>query len=207
MAAPASLCLTAAHSPVEFWERHVLDALKMLDLIPKKLRDAELRVIDVGSGNGVPGIVAAIALPNWQVYPLDSNNKKCGFIDMFCKLHAIKNVHVIARRAEDYGHEKTARESFDFGFARALGKLSVALELTLPFIKREGLLAIPHGQSHKEEIARSEKAMKELGAAFQGATPYQLNKNVGFTLLTFLKTHETPEKYPRKSGQPAKHPL
>src|SRR5438045_879832 len=90
MAAPASLGLTATGDPAEFWERHVLDALKIVDLLPRSLQDSPLKVIDVGSGNGIPGIPAAIALPHWQVFTLDSNNKKVGFIDMFCKFNEIK---------------------------------------------------------------------------------------------------------------------
>jgi len=207
MNAPAALGLTATESPVEFWERHVLDALKMIELLPKNFQEAHLKVVDVGSGNGVPGIPAAIAFPNWSICLVDSNNKKCGFLDMFCKSNAIKNVRVIARHAEDYAREEGVRDSFDLGFARALSKLPVALELTLPFIKREGLLMIPHGSSYESELISAEKTMKELGAVLQSTTPYQINPDVSFTALTFLKTHQTSDKYPRKTGQARKRPL
>ena len=83
---------------------------------------------------GIPGIPTAIAVPAWTVFLLDSDNKKCGFIDMFCKFNAIKNVHTIAGRAEVIGHGDM-RESYDIVFARALGKLPVALELAAPFVK------------------------------------------------------------------------
>jgi len=207
MAAPASLGLTATEDPAEFWERHVLDALKVVELLPRQLQEAPLKVIDVGSGNGVPGIPAAIALPRWQLNLLDSNNKKCGFLDMFCKFNVVKNVRVMAGRAEEFAHQMDMREQFDLAFARALGKLPVALELTLPFLKREGLLIIPHGNSYKAELANSQRALKELGAVHQESIAYQLNATLSFTVLVFKKNHETPERYPRKSGQPRKRPL
>jgi 16S rRNA (guanine527-N7)-methyltransferase len=207
MAAPGSLSLTATRDPAEFWERHVLDALKILSLLPASLHEKPLKVMDVGSGNGIPGIPVAIAAPNWDVYLLDANSKKIGFLDMFCKFNDIKNVHTIADRSESAARLDAYRGQFDLCFARALGKLPTALELCLPFLKPNGLLMIPHGESHAAELARSIKALKELGAALKEKIPYQVNREIHFTALTFLKTETTPDRYPRKSGMPAKRPL
>jgi len=207
MAAPGSLGLTATEDPAEFWERHVLDALKILDLLPKPLHSQNLKVVDVGSGNGIPGIPIAIAIPNWQVFLLDSNTRKSGFVDMFCKFNNIGNAHLLTSRAEAFAQQKEYRSQFDIAFARALGKLPSALELTLPFLKRNGLLVIPHGSSYKSELTRSQNALNELGAILQDSIPYQLNTQVSFTALIFSKQRETPERYPRKPGIPRKRPL
>ncbi|OGR90420.1 MAG: 16S rRNA (guanine(527)-N(7))-methyltransferase RsmG [Elusimicrobia bacterium RIFCSPLOWO2_01_FULL_59_12] len=207
LAAPASLGLTATRDPAEFWERHVLDALKLLTFLPKNLLDATLRVIDIGSGNGVPGIPIAIALPGWSVYLLDASNKKTGFLDMFCKSNKIENAIVLPGRAEILGHHPKFRGQFDLAFSRALGKLPTALELSVPFLKRDGLLIIPHGYTYQTELLRSQRALNELGAALQDSKPYSLNKIVNYTALTFLKINDTPETYPRKVGTPTKRPL
>jgi len=207
MAAPRSLGLTATDDHAEFWERHVLDALKMMAILPAALHERPVRVLDVGSGNGVPGIPMAVAAPKWDISLLDANSKKCGFLDMFCKSNALKNVQIVPERAEVAGQDPELRARFDLVFARALGKLPTALELTVPFLKTGGLLVIPHGGSHKQELARAEKAMKELGAVFKEAIPYQINPKLAFTALTFLKTVETPARYPRKTGLPTKRPL
>src|SRR5436305_658827 len=100
MTAPASLQLTAAKTEVEFWERHVLVALSMFERPQKAIQDQSLRVLDNGIGNGIPGLPAAIAFPRWHVFLLDSDSKKCGFVDMFCKSNDIKNVTVLAGRSE-----------------------------------------------------------------------------------------------------------
>jgi 16S rRNA (guanine527-N7)-methyltransferase len=207
LAAPSSLGLTATKNPGEFLERHVLDALKMLSLLPKNILETSQKVIDVGSGNGVPGIPIAIASPHWEVFLLDSNNKKCGFLDMFCKFNEIKNVHVVPGRAEVVAREESFREGFDIAFSRALDKLPAALELTIPFLKVGGILMIPHGGSHKMELARAQNALKELSSVHQETLPYQLNEKVSFTALTFIKQRSTSEKYPRKAGTPHKRPL
>jgi 16S rRNA (guanine527-N7)-methyltransferase len=207
LAAPASLGLTGARDAAEFWERHVLDALKLISLLPASLHNSPQKVIDVGSGNGTPGIPIAIALPNWRVVMLDSNNKKTGFLDMFCKFNLLQNVRVISERAEAAAHQPEYREYFDIAFARALGKLPVALELSLPFLKRDGILMIPHGPTFKKELAESKTALDKLGGALKNSAAYQLNKEITYTALTFLKTRETPEIYPRRVGIPKKRPL
>ena len=165
MHAPASLGLTAAADPREFWERHVLDALKVLELLPQEFQKKTMKALDVGSGNGIPGIPIAVALPHWSVTLLDSNNKKCGFIDMFCKFNEIKNVTVLAERAEKAAQNTGIREAYDIVFARALSKLPTTLELCIPFLKVNGLLIVPHGTSYLEELERSENALHELWAS------------------------------------------
>jgi 16S rRNA (guanine527-N7)-methyltransferase len=206
LGAPESLHLTATRDPLEFWQRHVMDALKLAELFPPSDHQKKLHVLDIGSGNGVPGIPIAIAVPEWQVDLLDSNNKKCGFLDMFCNNSGIKNVHVIAARAEIFGHG-TNRESYDIVFARALDKLPAAIELTSPLVKVYGKVIVPHGTSWRDELKKSKKAMKELGLINMDQVQYDLGKGVQFTALVFEKLHHTPEKYPRAVGVPHKRPL
>lgn len=201
--APRHLSLTATRDGEEFWSRHVLDALALLETVPASLRSGPARVLDVGSGNGIPGIPIAVIIPEWTINLLDSNSKKCGFIDTFCKIESIKNVHVIAARAEDIGHQSSQRSSYDIVFARALGKLPVALELSAPFLKNGGLLFVPHGTSWDSELASSKKAMKELAVEIISESRY----GDGFVAIIFKKIGDTPSKYPRAVGIPTKRPL
>jgi len=148
----------------------------------------------------------AVAVPSWEVYLLESNNKKCGFLDMFCNVNGVKNAHTIAVRAEVAGHGKM-REAYDIVFARALGKLPVAIELASPFVRVGGILVVPHGTSWERELERSKKAMKELGVSFKDKKSYSLGDNTSFSALFFEKTRSTPQKYPRATGVPTKRPL
>lgn len=204
--APEQLHLTATREPGDFWQRHVLDALKLLELIPAEDRKRPRRVLDVGSGNGVPGIPVAIASPLWDVNLLDSNSKKSGFLDMFCKSNGVKNVHILAARAEVLARGDN-REAYDYVFARALGKLPSALELASPFLKVGGKLIVPHGTSWNAEVGKSKKAMRELKLILNDPITYSLGTGVTFVALQFEKLAKTPDIYPRAVGIPTKMPL
>ena len=206
MSAPHSLGLTAARDEAEFWQRHVLDALKLIELFPPSLHQKAMSVMDVGSGNGIPGLPAAIAVPSWNVVLMVSNSKKCGFIDMFCKFNDIKNVHVFAGRAEAFAHTEH-RESYDLVFTRALGKLPTALELSAAFVKLGGTLVVPHGTSWEKELHKAQKVVKAMGLHMKDRVPYSVAPAIHFTALLFEKIAGTPEKYPRAVGIPAKRPL
>ncbi len=206
LAAPESLHLTATREPGEFWSRHVLDALKLVELIPPSEQKRPLKVLDIGSGNGIPGIPMAIAVPIWSMDLLESNSKKSGFLDMFCKSTGIKNVRVLTGRAELLGRGE-GRNSYDFVFARALGKLPVALELAAPFVRVGGSLIVPHGTSWNLEVKRSAKALSELRLILKEPIPYSIGRGVNFVSLLFEKIGSTPDIYPRAVGIPSKRPL
>ncbi len=207
MTASQTQSLTAARDADEFRSRHVVDAQKLLEFFPDNSADAALRLLDIGSGNGIPGMVFAILRPTWQIVLLDSNTKKALFLDTFIKSNGIKNAAVLCDRAEILARKPDLRATFDLVTARALSKLPVALELSSPFLKLGGLLIVPHGTSHEEELERSKKAMKELGVVLKEKNAYKLNSGPEFTALTFQKEQNTPDTYPRRVGIPDKRPL
>ncbi len=206
LSAPEQLHLTATREPGEFLQRHVLDALRLVETFPPDFLKKTMKIMDLGSGNGIPGIPAAIANPEWTFDLVDSNSKKCGFLDMFCKKAGLKNVSVIHGRAEVLAHS-ARRESYDLVFARALGKLPTALELAAGFVKEGGLLIVPHGTSWNTEVARAKKAMEELRLNLRDTKSYHLAAGLNFISLEFEKITPLPEKYPRATGIPTKRPL
>jgi 16S rRNA (guanine527-N7)-methyltransferase len=199
------LHLTADRDVRQFWDRHVQDAVKLLEFIPSRYQQSGPRVLDVGSGNGIPGIPVAIMNPSWNVELLDSDNKKCGFLDMFCKKYAINNCRVIVGRAEAFG-QAAMRQSYDIVFSRALSKLRTALELTGCFVRVGGTLIVPHGTSWESELKDSSHAIEILGLKLIDTVSYDLG-SVKFCALIFSKVGETPAIYPRPIGIPGKKPL
>jgi 16S rRNA (guanine527-N7)-methyltransferase len=161
--------------------------------------------LDVGSGNGVPGIPVAILEPSFCIELLDSDSKKYGFLDMFCKKYAIKNCRVIVGRAEVLG-QAALRQNYDIVFSRALGKLRVALELAGAFVRVGGILIVPHGTSWESELKESSYALEILGLKLISNKDYELD-GVKFWTLAFLKISDTPAIYPRAVGIPDKKPL
>jgi 16S rRNA (guanine527-N7)-methyltransferase len=207
LTAPHNLSLTATRDPREFWQRHILDSLKLADLLPRQMHEKPLRVLDIGSGCGVPGIPVAIAVPSWRVFMLESNSKKCGFLDAFCTSANIENASVLLGRAEEFAHHPEHREQYDIVFARALAKLPTALELTVPFLKIGGTLVIPHGVTASAELEMAQIALRKLNAHLTDSIAYEVVPKLKFTALIFSKREETSEAFPRKTGIPSKRPL
>jgi 16S rRNA (guanine527-N7)-methyltransferase len=203
--APPSLHLTSDRDSQIFWERHVMDAVKLLEVIPAEYQKSSMKILDVGSGNGIPGIPFAILRPDWAVTMLDSDNKKCGFIDMFCNISAIKNVKIVAERAETQARG-LMRASYDMVIARALGKLPVAIELTGAFVRSGGHLIVPHGTNWKEHTEKTMRAAEFMGLTLLQGIDYVVGDSK-YSLLIYLKEKETRPDYPRSVGVPSKRPL
>ena len=203
--APQHLHLTSERDANLFWDRHVMDAIKLVEVIPPALKRPSNKILDIGSGNGIPGIPISIFNPGWRVDMLDSDNKKCGFIDSFCKSNAILNAHVIVGRAETLAHGPM-RSSYYIVFARALSKLRTTIELGAAFVKVGGMLIVPHGTSWEKELGNNADSLDLLGLEMPYSVEYVLGE-VKFAAIIFEKIADTPVAYPRAVGIPSKRPL
>src|SRR5439155_4454742 len=181
LAAPAHLHLTSDRDFQTFWSRHVEDAIKLRGFIPPHLNVPALRVLDVGSGNGLPGIPISIMEPSWSVDFVDSDNKKCGFIDMFRKTNSIINARVFCGRAETFAHG-VMRASYSTVYARALSKIPVSLELSAAFVQTGGVLIVPHGTSWEADFKDGGRILKLLGLSAPTIHKYRLAQ-VEYTAL------------------------
>jgi len=201
------LHLTSERDKPFFRQRHVDDAIALLQHLPEAITaTSSAKVLDVGTGNGIPGLILAILCPQWQVDLLDSSNKKCLFLDTFINNNAINNARVYCTRAEELartGH----RESYNFVFCRALEKLPTALELTIPFAKVGGLVIVSHGTSWNEEHQRSQNALKLLESELETSIPYSIEGKTDLVTLLIRKKAPTLPRYPRNVGIPTKRPL
>jgi 16S rRNA (guanine527-N7)-methyltransferase len=202
--APSHLGLTSARDREDFFQRHVMDAVALASILPHSLSTQPTKMIDVGSGNGVPGVVLAILFPTWNVLLLDSDAKKCGFIESFCNYSLLKNAFVHRGRAEEYARSDV-RETFGLAICRALGGLSTSLELLAGFVEIGGFGIVSHGTSLSEKIKNLEKIPELLG--FQSEMRLYEVGDHSYSALQLLKIGRTPDLYPRRVGRPAKDPL
>lgn len=204
--------LTRITSPQQVRTRHFLDslaALTVLDSLADTLH-RPLRILDVGSGAGFPGLVLAIVRPEWSFVSLEATDKKARFQETVCKTLNLKNVQVRHGRAEEAAHAPAVRESFDAVTARALAPMPILTELTLAFVKPQGLGIFWKGASADEEAAQALPAVRQMGAAVEQIAAYTLpdpQETVEFALVICRKLHATPKKYPRVFGIIKKHPL
>jgi 16S rRNA (guanine527-N7)-methyltransferase len=159
------------------------------------------RVIDIGSGGGLPAVPLAIAMPQVQFTLLEANARKCAFLEHVAATLSLSNVAVAAGRAEELGQRPALREQFDRAISRAAAPPAVLLELALPFVKPGGDLV---AQVSPLDPHLLEPAARLLG----GGTPRLERPGAsGGELLVVPKLAPTPPGFPRRTGVPNRRPL
>jgi 16S rRNA (guanine527-N7)-methyltransferase len=159
------------------------------------------RVIDIGSGGGLPAIPLALALPQVQFTLLEANTRKVAFLEHVAATLKLANVAVAAGRAEHLGHQPALREQFNRAISRAAAPPAVLLELALPFVKPGGDLVA--------QVSPVDAQPLEPVARLLGGGPPRLErpKPGAGTLLRVPKLAPTPARFPRRTGVPNRKPL
>jgi len=144
---PHNLVSTGARTVL--WERHVLEAVALSQLLPPPTPGA--RLLDVGSGGGFPGMVLAIMRPDLHVALLDSRQKKTAFLRSTAHELGVPIV-VLHGRAEDLARRDEHAARYDLVTARAVAPMGRLLPWTLPFLAPGGLLYAVKGERWREEL-------------------------------------------------------
>ena len=135
--------LTAVRDPAQMIPRHLLDSLAALPYVQGP------RVLDVGSGAGLPGIPLALARPDWQLTVLDSNSKKTRFLTQAKAELKLTGFEVVHARVEDF----RPPEGFDTVITRAVGRMSAVLAGCRPLIRPGGRFVALKGEYPADELA------------------------------------------------------
>jgi 16S rRNA (guanine527-N7)-methyltransferase len=167
-----------------------------------------LRLVDIGTGAGFPGIPLKIIYPTTHVTLVESVGKKAMFCQHIISKLGLEDIDVIQSRAEDIGQLPAHRESYDWAVARAVANMTVLSEYLLPLVKVGGHILAQKGESGPAEVQSAEKAMKLLGGKLKQLIPVNLPGVADDRFLVIVdKVAATPKNYPRKAGIPAKTPL
>jgi 16S rRNA (guanine527-N7)-methyltransferase len=200
--------LTRITEPSEIETRHFLDSLSAAVPLLDRLRQAEpLRLVDVGSGGGMPGLPLKIAFPALRVTLVESVNKKAAFLRETVAQLGLDDVEVVAQRAEIAARDTKHRDSYDWATARGLGKLPVVIELCAPFLEPGGLLVAQRSGDLDADLTHAAPAFKALHLWSRTPIFLDLPALPGHGLVVGEKYAPTPEAYPRRPGMPRKRPL
>ena len=201
--ANARLNLTRVVEPDAAARLHLLDSIAALPLIDQV---APTSALDLGSGGGVPGIVLAIARPGTRWTLVDSVRKKTDALRGFAEALELRNVEVVAERAEVIGRGPH-RESFDLVAARACAALPVLAEYALPLTRVGGSLLAWKSRVGEDEMSGGAGASKVLGGAPPQVVPSGVAALGDHAFVLIRKVAPTPARYPRRPGVPARRPL
>ena len=195
--------LTAITEPNEIILKHFVDSLT----ISKYISDGT-RVVDVGTGAGFPGIPLKIYRQDIEITLLDSLQKRINFLDEVIRELNLEKIETIHSRVEDFGKDKKYREKFDIATSRAVANLATLSEYLLPLVKVGGKAISMKGSLIEEELELSKNAIKILGGKVERVDEFNLpNSDISRNIILINKIKETPNKYPRKAGEPSKKPL
>lgn len=193
---------TAVRAPDAVVREHLADTLVALELAPVRIASS---LADIGSGTGIPGLPLAIALPSTDVSLVESNRRKCAYLERAAALCGLSNVSVVNTRAE------TWREGFDrFGLltARALAPLAVVVEYAAPLLAVGGHLVAWRGRRDAGAEATAAAAAERLAMAARAI--HEVHPYAGARwrhLHVFEKLGPTPPGFPRRAGIARKRPL
>lgn len=193
--------LTALTDPQAYIYKHICDSiypLRFLEAVPDMM-------IDVGTGAGFPGLPIKIVRPEIKVHLLEAAAKRVDFL-RYCCTNLGVDAEIHHARAEDYGRS-SGRARYTLAVTRAVANLAVICEYCLPLVSIGGSFIAMKGPSSTEEIDDARNAIVILGGSIKAIHQYSLPSGDARSLVVIEKVQQTPDKYPRRPGIPAKKPL
>ena len=195
--------LTAITDCDEIIIKHFIDSLTICKYLKK-----DSSVVDVGTGAGFPGIPLKIIREDLNIILVDSLNKRIRFLEEIIKKLELENIKAIHSRAEEFGRNIKYREKFDYATSRAVANLSTLSEYLIPLVKIKGKVISMKGSTIDEELEESKKAINVLGGKVLEIDEFNLPfSDIKRNVVIIEKIKNTPNKYPRKAGTPAKEPI
>lgn len=172
------LNLTRITEPVDFWEKHLWDSLRGVwsptlrvsgtgSEDNSEINPTPMKVIDIGTGAGFPGLPVAIAFPHYSVTLLDSTRKKISFLETLLVKLGINNATTLTGRGEALAVQPQHRQTYDIALLRAVAPAPVCAEYAMPLLKTGGLAILYRGHWTDDETEALKPVIERLGGAIE----------------------------------------
>ena len=187
-------------------DRHFLDAIALCALFPRD-KGQKLRAVDVGSGVGIPGVVAAIVCPHVDMTLMDASGRRVQFLEDVAEAIPDLPLEPVKIRAEIAGRG-VFREAFDLAISRAVAPMAALAELCLPLVRVGGELLAQKTKRAEGEVEAATYAVTACGGRFLEPAYYRLvGMDFERMVVRVIKREATPSLYPRRDGVPQQRPL
>lgn len=197
--------LTSITDPEQIRSKHFLDSLSCWLALRQSPPG---RLIDVGAGAGFPGLPVKILQPEMQLTLVEATAKKAGFLEHMVQVLGLRDVTVLAKRAEEVGQMTEHREAYDWAIARAVASMATLAEYLLPLVKVGGSALAQKAKGAKDEIEAGQNAVEKLGGGNIKSISVKIpDLDEERWLVVVEKLAPTPGEYPRRAGMPTKRPL
>ena len=161
-----------------------------------------IKVADIGTGAGFPGIPLKIMRPDVQITLVDSLQKRITFLETVVQELALENVTCIHGRAEELGKDRSYREQFDVLFSRAVANMKVLSEYCLPFVKVGGLFVALKAEDSEAELQEAKAMIGSLGGKVEQVLAISLpQSDITRKLMVIRKVSPTPSQFPRRANK------
>lgn len=197
--------LTAITEPKDVSLKHMLDSLFAYEA---GFFTEGMRVCDVGTGAGFPGIPLKIMHSGLRVTLMDALGKRLKFLEDVTAALGLSEIVTCHIRAEDAGRALLHRNKYDVVIARAVARLNILAEYCLPLVKPGGVFAAMKAAEYAQEVQEAERAIQILGGRIVKIKEVSLPELADKRVVIYIKKEKTtPNTYPRRAGTPEKNPL
>ncbi len=192
------LNLTADKTAEKLIIKQIYDSLYPLAL--NIIKKGE-KIVDIGSGGGLPGIPLKICLPQNAFYLIEANRKKTIFLKEAVRELQLNDIHLLHGRAEDWGRSDHHREKYDYAISKAVAEMYKLAELSIPLIRIKGKALFFKGPKGAEEAEKAKLNIDKCGGIIERVEHYKLLTGEKRCIFILSKVAQTPEKYPRQAGK------
>ena len=192
--------LTSITDEKEFIQKHFIDSLTIQHYMKENMK-----IIDIGTGAGFPGIPIKLIYPNLEMTLIDSVGKKVNVSKDVMQKVDVQKIEAIHTRAEDYAKEN--REKYDIAVSRAVANMNTLVEYLIPFVKVGGRILCMKGPNCEEELESAKKAIDIMGGKIETIENFFIDEELERNIVVIKKIKETPIQYPRGQGKPLKNPI